>query len=114
MAEPVQQLSNAEARDPQQPGADPATKRSVPAFAANFPDDPRLQELVDCFERGQYNVVRKQAETLARETHDSRVAEAARELRRRLDPDPLAVKLLLASVALLVVLTLWAYSQHLH
>jgi hypothetical protein len=41
------------------------------------------------------------------------VAEAAGELRRRLDVDPLATKLLVGAVALLLLLTVWAYAhQH--
>jgi hypothetical protein len=83
--------------------------RSVIAFADKFPEDPQLRELLEAFERGQYNLVRERAAKLAQTTDDPQVAKAAQELRRRLDPDPLAVKMLLGAVALLVVLSVWAY-----
>jgi len=82
---------------------------SLPAFARAYPDDPELRELVEAFERGAHNVVRERAEKLAQSTEDSDVARAARDLRSRLEPDPLAVKLLLAAVALLIFLSAWAY-----
>jgi hypothetical protein len=89
--------------------ARPAAPASSPAFARNFPDDPELRELVQAFERGAHNVVRDRAPKLAASTTNPEVAEAARELRRRLEADPLAVKLLMAAIALLVFLSAWAY-----
>ncbi len=83
----------------------------LPRFARAFPDDPELQALVRAFENGRYAHVRKHAPALAAGTDNPKVAEAARELRRRLDPDPLARNLLLAAIALLVVLAIWSF-QH--
>ena len=89
--------------------ADRNAAASSPAFARAFPDDPAVRELVEAFERGEFALVRERAPKLAETTTDPAVAAAARELRRRLDPDPLAVKLLLAAVALLIFLSAWAY-----
>jgi hypothetical protein len=80
-----------------------------PSFARGYPDDPELRELLAAFERGAHNVVRDRAEKLAQSTSNPDVARAARDLRSRLEPDPLAVKLLLAAVALLIFLSAWAY-----
>ena len=81
----------------------------VPAFALGFPDDPALWELVEAFERGNYALVRQRAPQLARSTDNPLVAAAGADLRRRLDPDPLAMRMLLGAAVLLVVLTAWAY-----
>jgi hypothetical protein len=74
-----------------------------------MPRDPELEVLIDAFERGDYAHVREHAESLAANTSDPEVAAAARDLRRRIDPDPLTLYLLAASVALLVFLVIWAY-----
>jgi hypothetical protein len=86
-----------------------ASAYAGPRFARNFPDDPELRALVEAFERGAHNLVRDRAPKLAQQTSDPEVARAALELHRRLDPDPLAVKLLLASIGLLIFLSAWAY-----
>ncbi len=83
-------------------------------FTQDFPDDPDLQLLVAAFEQGRYDIVRARAPKLAQTTDNPEVAKAARELRRRLDADPLSVQLLLATLLLLVVLTSWAYFAHPH
>lgn len=85
-----------------------------PEFVKAFPDDPELHTLVLAFEQGRYDVVRERAPRLAESTDDPEVARAARELRARLDADPLAVKLLLGVLMLLVLLTSWAYLLHRH
>jgi hypothetical protein len=85
----------------------------VPAFARSFPRDPALSVLVDAFEAGDYARVRREAPELAQRTEDDAVRRAARELRRRLDPDPVAVYMLGAAVALLVLLAGW-YWLHPH
>ena len=82
-----------------------------PAFVLDFPDDPALSRLVRAFEAGNYALVRREAETVARDAVDPRVRDAALELRRRIEPDPLVKYLLGLSVALLVLLTLWAYTR---
>lgn len=84
------------------PPAEPA--REVPAFARSWPADPALDALLSAFERGNYAHVRAEAPKLAERTEDPAVRAAARELRRRIDPDPVASVLLLVAIALLVVL----------
>ena len=79
-----------------------------PAFAAAFPKDPELDRLVEYFARGNHRAVRERAEELARTTKDPAVASAARELRQRIEPDPMWRILLGATLALLVTLTWWA------
>ena len=49
---------------------------------------------------------------LAESTSKPQVREAARELLKRIDPDPLTKYLLLAAFALLVFLVVWAYAGH--
>lgn len=115
-----------EEREPSQPaqappvhdGATDADKPATsptepwPPWAKGFPDDPTLRRLVQAFELGRYDVVRAEAPRLADTTDNPKVAEAARELRRRLDVDPMAIKLLLGAFALLALLTAWAYSHN--
>ncbi|APR83581.1 Hypothetical protein A7982_08930 [Minicystis rosea] len=90
---------------------DPADDR--PAFARSFPDDPALAALVAAFEAGDYARVRREAPALAKRTDRDDVRAAARELRRRLDPDPLASYLLGIAALLLVFLAGW-YWMHAH
>jgi len=91
-----------------------SSEGEVSEFTRTFPSDPELQTLVLAFEQGRYDVVRERAPRLAESTDDPEVARAARELRARLDADPLAVKLLLGVLLLLVLLTSWAYLLHRH
>ncbi len=86
---------------------------SVPAFARAWPQDAALTALVTAFEAGDYARVRREAPALARGTEDPAVRRAARELRRRLDPDPVAVYMLMAAAALLAFLAGW-YWLHPH
>jgi hypothetical protein len=79
-----------------------------PAFAAAFPQDPELDRLVEYFSRGNHRAVREGAEALANKTKDPAVAAAARELRSRIEPDPIWRVLLGTTLVLLVVLTWWA------
>jgi hypothetical protein len=85
----------------------------VPAFARGFPADPALDALVAAFEAGDYARVRREAPALARATESDEVRAAARELERRLRPDPIAAYLLAAAAALLVFLAGW-YWTHPH
>lgn len=80
-----------------------------PTFLLDFPEDPELERLIEAFEGGNYALVRREAEPLAARTKDPEVRDAALELRRRIDPDPLAKGLLALSVLLLLFLTIWAY-----
>lgn len=78
-----------------------------PAFAKAFPRRPELDGLVRAFEEGNYARVRIEAPRLAETADDPAVIAAARELRRRLEPDPLAYLLLALTAALLAFLSGW-------
>jgi hypothetical protein len=82
-----------------------------PAFAARFPEDPELDRLVVAFARGDYRAVRAGAARLAQEQGPAgaspEVRNAAHELVRRTEADPLAKALLALTFVLLVVLTAW-------
>jgi hypothetical protein len=91
-----------------------AQGRQRPQFLRDFPDDPELVELVRAFETGNYARVRREAPALAQRAKDARVRAAARELRRRIDPDPALRYVLLAALALLLVLVFWAYGHSVH
>jgi len=84
-----------------------------PAFARSFPRDPELDRLVDVFEAGNYAEVRLRARELVHATPSDDVRRAARELLRRLDPDPVATYMLLVAIALLGFLSFW-YWTHPH
>jgi hypothetical protein len=88
-------------------------REGVPAFARSFPRDPVLDVLVDAFEHGDYAKVRSEAPRLAKETDRDDVRAAARELARRIEPDPLAAYLLAGAAALLAFLAIW-YWTHPH
>ena len=79
------------------------------AFARNFPEDPELGRLLAAFEAGDYRAVREGAPKLAERTQDPRVREAALDLRKRIDPDPIQLYLLGLTFALLAFLTSWFY-----
>jgi hypothetical protein len=89
-----------------------ADGRERPKFVLAFPSDPELDALVRAFESGNFALIRKEASKLAASTTDPAVREAALELRRRIDPDPTVVRLLLLSFALLVFVVVWAYTAH--
>jgi hypothetical protein len=86
-----------------------ADGRDRPRFLLSFPEHPELEKLIAAYEAGNYALVRKEAPRLAERADDPAVRDAALELRRRIDPDPLAKFLLLAGVLLLVFLTAYAY-----
>ncbi len=94
----------AEATEPRASASEPASKPETPAFAAGFPRDPVLDALVAAFEAGDYARVRREAPALAKQTDRDDVRAAARELARRLEPDPLAAYLLGLAALLLVFL----------
>lgn len=75
-----------------------------PVFVRAFPDEPELQRLVRAFTAGDYATVRAGADKLAASSSDADVQKAAKELRRRIDPDPLATLLVLGAALLLAVL----------
>jgi hypothetical protein len=82
-----------------------------PRFLLSFPHDRDLDRLVAAFEAGDYATVREEAPALAARSSDPRVRDAALELRRRIDPDPLIRYLLLVSLALLGFLVLYVYTH---
>jgi hypothetical protein len=86
-----------------------ATGRERPRFLLGFPEDPDLTRLSRAFEAGNYALVREEAEALAERTESPAVRAAALELRRRIDPDPLAKYLLALTAALLLSLAYFAY-----
>jgi hypothetical protein len=103
----------ADAKD-EKPAARDESDEQLPAFARSFPrDDDALTALLAAFEAGDYARVRREAPLLADKTERDDVRRAAREIRRRLDPDPLAVYMLMAAAALLVFLAGW-YWLHPH
>ncbi|MEI9937119.1 MAG: hypothetical protein WDO69_07825 [Pseudomonadota bacterium] len=79
-----------------------AEGRERPRFLLEFPNDPALQELVRAFEAGNYREVREGAPKLAASTEDPIIRAAARELGRRIEPDPLMKYLLFVALALFV------------
>ncbi len=86
-----------------------ADGRERPAFLLVFPNDPKLNDLVAAFERGDFAYVRAHAQVVAEGASDDAVAAAARDLRRRIDPDPLVTQLLFMALALLAFLIGWVY-----
>jgi hypothetical protein len=79
----------------------------VPSFARDFPRDPELDALVEAFAKGNYARVREEAPKLAKKAESEEVRRAAKVLRERLEPDPLAKSLLLLTAALLVAISSW-------
>jgi len=70
---------------------------------------------VAAFERGDFRWVRREAPRIARDAASPAVRRAALEVRRRIDPDPVAVALLGIAVALLAFLVVWTYAfPHAH
>lgn len=90
-----------------------ARREGVPAFALGFPEDPALDALVAAFEQGDYARVRREAPALVKQTDRAEVRKAARELLKRLEPDPIAVYLLAGAAILLAFLAFW-YWTHPH
>jgi hypothetical protein len=108
--------------DPPRIAASPARNRELrprlnavgeerPAFLLEYPDDPELAILMRAFEEGNFAHVRKHAPLLMRRTQDPAVRRAARELRARIDPDPLLVVLLVFAISLFVFLAAWIYAH---
>ena len=82
-----------------------------PAFLLDFPDDPELERLILAFEAGDFASVRREAPLLAKRSSDESVRRAALELRRRIDPDPLLVVLLIFSLCLFSFIVAWIYTR---
>lgn len=86
-------------------GATDAKTDDRPAFARDWPKNAALDRLLLAFQRGNYAFVRTEAPRIVGGKADPRVRAAAADLRRRIDPDPLAGILLLVAIALLVTLS---------
>jgi hypothetical protein len=82
-----------------------------PAFLLRYPHDRELEPLIAAFEEGDFAKVRREAPALARRTSSEAVRRAALELRRRIDPDPLLVVLLVFALSLFAFLVAWIYAQ---
>ena len=87
--------------------AEPDATTPRPAFAAQYPPSPELDALLAAFRAGNHAEVRAGANKLARDSEDDAVRRAALDLRRRLEPHPLSVYLLVLSLALLLVLVIY-------
>jgi hypothetical protein len=100
------------------PGADAPHLRTDgserPRFLLEFPNDPELQRLVRAFEAGNYREVRAGATKLAASTEDLAVRGAARELRGRIEPDPLMKYLLWVAIGLFVFVVWHTYQGQAH
>jgi hypothetical protein len=82
----------------------------IPRFAEKFPEDVELSSLVREFDRGNYRKVRLEGPRLVERAvaeGDEALAECARELLARIEPDPIA-KRLFALVCILLVATIVA------
>jgi hypothetical protein len=83
--------------------------RPRPSFARDFPRNETIDALVDAFARGNYALVRSEARKVVDSGDAEEVRIAARTLLERTKADPMAVRLLWITAALLVGLTAyWA------
>jgi hypothetical protein len=100
-------------KKPIQAAPEPEMEEWRPGFAAHFPRDPELDDLVRAFSDGNYRRVREEASALAARTEDPSRKRAALELRERIDPPPAGVVLLVLATVLLVLLAGY-YWTHKH
>lgn len=84
-----------------------------PTFARDFPRDPALDRLLDLFEQGNFAAVRAEAPAVLASAEDDAVRAAVKEIQQRIEPDPLAVGLVVVAAMLLVILASW-YWTHKH
>lgn len=113
MTDPDRDTDDSEADDPtaaSEPAAAVVSGKR-PLFAQHYPRDPELDRLVAAFVEGNHALVFEGAPRLADKTDDPAVAQAARDLRARLDPDPLALGMLGGMALLLLFLTFWFYTH---
>ena len=80
---------------------------SLPAFARDFPEEPRLDALVRAFAEGDYARVRRGVPELLKTAESEEVKRAAEELVRRTKADPLMVWLLVLAGMLLFALSVY-------
>ena len=88
-------------------------REGVPLFAQRYPQDEKLDSLLASFERGNYAAVREGAEKLLAGDAKPAVRQAAEDLLRRLEPDPLARYLLGIATLLLVFFSIWYFTHRL-
>ena len=86
-----------------------AEGRERPRFLLEFPNDPALQQLVSAFEAGNYRAVREGSAKLVASSEDPIVRASARELARRVEPDPLMKYLLFVAIGLFVFVVWYTY-----
>jgi hypothetical protein len=91
-----------------------ASGRERPRFLLDYPEDPALERLIAAFEAGDYDSVRKLAPKIDAHSTDPAVKNAAREIRRRIDPDPLIRYLLFISIGLLLFVVATVYGHRVH
>ena len=84
-----------------------------PLFAQRYPRDETLDALLVTFERGDYAAVREGAQKLIASGPKPAVRQAAEDLLRRIEPDPLASYLLGIATLLLVFFTIWYFTHRL-
>jgi hypothetical protein len=88
-----------------------AAREGLPPFTRDYPRDAALDALLAAFEAGNYAVVRRDAPGLAENAEKEEVRWAARDLLRRIQPDPIILYLLAIAAGLLVVLAVWYWSH---
>lgn len=88
-------------------------REGVPLFAQKYPREETLDALLVTFERGNYAAVREGAEKLLASDAKPAVRQAAEDLLRRLEPDPLARYLLGVATLLLVFFSIWYFTHRL-
>ena len=87
-------------------------RSDVPAFALAYPlDDEDLEEIARLFEQGHYGDVRERAMKLVHQTERDEVRRAARDVLKRLEPDPVAKYLIAGAAVLLVFLAGWFWTH---
>jgi hypothetical protein len=114
----MQESPDSGASQPDAGAGAPSTRRSPldakgnerPVFLLDFPEDPELERMIAAFEAGNYAEVRRLSVGVIEGAKDQDVRNAALELRRRIEPDPLSTYIVVISAALLLFLLVWAYA----
>lgn len=75
-----------------------------PKFAAQWPEEPKLDALLEAFDRGDFAAVAAGAKRLA-DHADPKVRAAASELAERTRPDPMLKWLFLGILILVLVVS---------
>lgn len=85
--------------------------RERPLFVTTYPQgDPRLDGLVEAFERGDFRRVKSGARLLLADTAAPEIRNAAEDLLRRTRPHPLILVFLTISVLLFLFTAVWTYA----